>query len=218
MPARADRQGGLAVKGWLRISACAAAAGLLASGLAMAQTTSTDEPRSDDRDDRGTARNSIAIGAGLVNADSQTQTYLMAALRLRLGRREHNADDWRGRPPDTGIRGYFEPEVGYWKAGNDRGGGKDQLIGFNLIGVIPMGAVDSFFGAGAAYHRIDNSILLGLPVSTGTESKLGVDAQFGIDIHLSRNLSLFGAGRFDLVQDLHRGVEGKGYLGLRVHF
>ncbi len=203
------------MKGWLRISAFAAM-GLLASGLVLAQTTDTDEPR---RDERASSRNSIAIGAGLVNADSQTQTYLMAALRVRIGgRRQGDADDWRGRPPDTGIRGYFEPEVGYWKAGDDRGGGKDQLLGFNLIGVIPLGPVDSFFGAGAAYHRIDQSILLGLPVSTGTESKLGVDAQFGIDIYLSRNLSLFGAGRFDLVQDLRRGVEAKGYLGLRVHF
>jgi hypothetical protein len=218
MPARADRQGGLAVRDWRRISALAAA-GLLASGLAMAQTTSTDEPRKEDRDDRGAARHSIAVGAGLVNADSQTQTYLMAALRLRLGgRRDNDSDDWRGRPPDTGIRGYFEPEVGYWKAGSDRGNGKDQLIGFNLIGVIPLGSIDSFFGAGAAYHRIDNSILLGLPVASGTASKLGVDAQFGIDIHLSRSLSIFGAGRFDLVQDLHRGVEGKGYLGLRARF
>jgi len=206
------------VNDWRKISALAAA-GLLASSLAMAQTTGTDEPQRDDRDERGAARSSLAVGVGLVNADSETQTYLMAALRLRLGcRRDHDADDWRGRPPDTGIRGYFEPEVGYWKAGNDRGGGKDQLVGFNLIGVIPLGSVDSFFGAGAAYHRIDRSILDGVAVSTGTESKLGVDAQFGIDIHLNRNLSLFGAGRFDLVQDLHRGVEGKGYLGLRIHF
>lgn len=204
------------MKGWLRISAFAAV-GMLASGLVMAQTPGTDDDSR--RDERESSHNSIAVGAGLVNADSQTQTYLMAALRLRLGhRRDHDSDDWRGRPPETGIRGYFEPEVGYWKAGSDRGNGKDQLIGFNLIGVIPLGPVDSFFGAGAAYHRIDQSILLGLPVSAGTESKLGVDAQFGIDVHVSRNLSLFGAGRFDLVQDLRRGVEGKGYLGLRIHF
>jgi hypothetical protein len=135
-----------------------------------------------------------------------------------MGHRREDADDWRGRPPETGIRGYFEPEVGYWKAADDQGGGKDQLIGFNLIGVVPLGPVDSFFGAGAAYHRIDQSILVGVPGAAGTASKLGVDAQFGIDIHLSRSLSLFGAGRFDLVQDLHRGVEGKGYLGVRIHF
>jgi hypothetical protein len=203
------------VRGWLKISAFAAA-GLLACGVAMAQTS--DEPQRDDRDDRGTARNSLAVGVGLVNADSSTQTYLMAALRLRLGGRHDRDDDWRGRPPDTGIRGYFEPEIGYWKAGDDLGGGKDQLIGFNLIGVIPLGSIDSFFGAGAAYHRIDTSILDNVPVSAGTQSKLGVDAQFGIDIHVNRNLSLFGAGRFDLVQDLRRGVEAKGYLGLRFHF
>lgn len=205
------------MRGWLKVSALAAA-GLLASSLAMAQTTGTDDTQRDDRDERAEARSSLAIGAGLVNVDSATQGYLMAALRLRLGRRYERDDDWRGRPPDTGIRGYFEPEVGYWKAGSDLGNGKDQLIGFNLIGVIPLGAVDSFFGAGAAYHRIDRSILDNVPKSTGTEGKIGVDAQFGIDVHLSRNLSLFGAGRFDLVQDLRRGVEGKAYLGLRFHF
>jgi len=207
------------VKGWLRISALAAAAGLLASGLALAQGTTTDDSQQQDERQRSD-NNSLAVGAGLVNADSQTQPYLMAALRLRIGHhhQQHDSEDWRGHPPDTGIRGYFEPEIAYWKAGSDQGGGKDQLIGFNLIGVIPLGPVDSFFGAGAAYHRIDQSILLGVPTATGTEGKVGVDAQFGIDLYLNRSLSLFGAGRFDLVQDLRRGVEGKAYLGLRARF
>jgi len=205
------------VKGWLRISAFAAVACLLTGGLALAQSTSSDDSQQQE-DQRRPDHNSIAVGVGLVNTDSQTQPYLMAALRLRIGgHHQQDSGDWRGRPPDTGIRGYFEPEVGYWKQKSSDGGGKDELLGFNLIGVIPLGPVDSFFGAGAAYHRIDNSILLNGP-ATGSQGKLGVDAQFGIDIYLTRSVSLFGAGRFDLVQDLHRGVEGKAYLGLRARF
>ena len=204
------------MRGQTKIAAFAAA-GLLVSGLALAQ--GTEDSQRDDRDRDREARSSLAVGVGLVNADAQTQTYLMAALRLRVGGHQRDDDgDWRGRRPESGIRGYFEPEIGYWKAGNDLGNGKDQLIGFNLIGVIPLGPVDSFFGAGAAYHRIDASILTGVPTAAGTESKLGVDAQFGIDLYLNHHLSLFGAGRFDLVQDLRRDVEAKAYLGLRVRF
>ncbi len=212
------------MKEWLRISVFAAAAGLVGSGLALAQatgSTSDDAQQQDQQDQREGDRNSIAVGVGLVNSTSeQTQTYLTAALRLRIGGHRENNDpnDWRGRQPASGIRGYFEPEIGYWKASSDLGGGKDQLIGFNLIGVVPLGRVDSFFGAGAAYHRIDNSILLGVPTATGTASKLGVDTQFGIDVYLNRSLSLFGAGRFDLVQDLRHGGETKAYLGLRARF
>lgn len=208
------------MKGWLKISAFAAA-GLLTSGLLMAQAPppGTDEPQQNNDDERASDHGAFALGGGLVNAASQTETYLMASLRLRIGgHREKDPDDWRGRAPSTGIRGYIEPEVGYWKASADQGGGKDELFGFNIIGVVPLGPVDSFFGAGAAYHRIDQSILQGVAGATGSASKLGIDTQFGIDIHLGHTVSLFGAGRIDLVQDLRRSVEEKAYLGLRFHF
>ena len=83
----------------------------------------------------------------------------------------------------------------------------------NLVGVLPLGAVDSFFGVGAGIHWIDAE-LLGLP-GDDTETKFGANAQFGIDLYVSDSWSAFGTGRFDLVQDATDDIQGKIYLGLR---
>jgi hypothetical protein len=193
-----------------------AAALLLLGTPARAQQ---DDDRSKDGDDDASRQNlALAVGVGLADINSVAESYLMASLRIRVGgRHAESTPDWRGRQPDNGMRGYFEPEVGYWKATGKNGTGKDTLVGVNLIGVAPLGSVDTFFGAGVGFHSID-AMLLHDPTKTGNQSKIGVNAQFGLDVYLTRSLSLFGTGRFDIVQDAKQNVQSKVYLGIRARF
>lgn len=183
---------------WTTLTAALAVTMLLAGAPAFAQDD--DDEYDDDRDNFA-----LAVGLGLVEPETdEVETYLMAALRIRAGRGED-----RGRR-SGGIEGYLEPEVGYWE--NDAGA-SDLLAGVNLIGVLPLGAVDSFFGVGAGIHWIDAE-LLGVE-GNDSETKFGANAQFGIDLALGESWSAFGAGRYDLVQDSADDIQGKIYLGLR---
>ena len=52
----------------------------------------------------------------------------------------------------------------------------------NLIGVVPLGSVDSFFGVGAGVHSLDASLLANSSGKTGNQTKFGANAQFGLDL------------------------------------
>ena len=53
----------------------------------------------------------------------------------------------------------------------------------NLVGVVPLGIVDSFYGVGAGVHFVDASLLENDPGLTDSETKLGANAQFGLDLY-----------------------------------
>ncbi len=204
---------------WL--TAVAVGATLMAPIVARAQDPQSrdgDPNRDPYADYKEEKRFAVSVGVGLVEPSngSFTEPYITASLRIRAGHK--NEEDYGS--PDRGIRGYIEPEIGYWETNEARGGGKasDLLIGANLIGVVPFGNIETFFGAGAAYHQIDAALLKDNPGKTGNQSKVGVDAQFGVDLFLSEHLSAFGTGRFDLVQDAQDSLQTKIYLGLRAHF
>jgi hypothetical protein len=198
------------MKCWTMASALALTA-LLSTGWAQAQTS--------DRDDTGGGRNrdrfAFSVGAGLVEPSGGVETYYTAALRIRVSGRDEDRQHATG---DEGVTGYLEPELGYWKASGNNGTGSDTLFGINLIGVVPFGSVDSFFGVGAGLHSIDKSLLLADPTLSGKDSKFGANTQFGIDIYITHKLSAFGTGRFDLVQGAQNRVQSKVYLGLRARF
>jgi len=196
---------------WILVSALALIA-LLATGRAQAQTN-----RNDDEGGRNRERFALAVGVGLVEPTNEVETYYMAALRIRVSGRDDDSQQRRATG-DEGVTGYIEPEVGYWKASGDNGKGSDTLLGINLIGVVPFGSVDSFFGVGAGIHSVDTSLLENDPRLSGTDTKFGGNAQFGIDIYINSKLSAFGAGRFDLVQGSQDKVQSKVYLGLRARF
>jgi hypothetical protein len=201
---------------WLKTSALLGAA-LLTANLASAQSRS-DRDR-DDRDDRGepTIPNyAVSVAVGLVEPSGQTENYYTAALRIRLGRNEDEDD--RGGRRDRGIQGYLEPEIGYWKSTDRLIKGNDTLLGVNLIGAFPFSSAETFLGAGVGAHFVDSKVLRADPNLTGSQTKLGVNAQFGIDLNLTRTLSVFGVGRFDLVQGAKDNVQSKVYLGLRDRF
>jgi len=197
---------------WLRISALIGAL-LLSATLASAQSSSSR----DDDDDSDEAPNfALAVAVGLVEPANQTETYYTAQLRIRLGLGEDEDDDNGGRSrQDRSIQGYIEPEIGYWKSTADNVQGDDTLVGVNLVGAFPFAAAESFLGVGVGAHFVDSSLLENSSNVKGSETKLGVNAQFGIDLRLTRSLSVFGTGRFDLVQGAKDNVQSKVYLGLR---
>jgi hypothetical protein len=198
---------------WLRISALIGAF-LLSANLASAQSSSS---RDDDDDDSDEIPNyALAVAAGLVEPANQTETYYTAQFRIRLGRGEDGDDNGGGRArQDRSIQGYIEPEIGYWKSTADNVKGDDTLVGVNLIGAFPFAAAESFLGVGVGAHFVDSSLLENRSNVRGSETKLGVNAQFGLDLRITDNLSAFGAGRFDLVQGAKDNVQSKVYLGLR---
>lgn len=203
------------MKRWMMVGLLTAAT-LVSAGRAQAQS-SNDRDRDDDRGDRHRDRFALGVGIGLVEPLNKVETYEMASLRIRFNGRD--GDDRRG--DDEGIIGYLEPEVGYWKPSSGHPGkGSDLLFGINLVGVIPLGPVDTFLGVGAGVHQIDTTLLTSNPPAgaSGNESKFGANAQFGIDLYITRKLSAFGVGRFDLVQGSEDRIQSKVYLGLRGRF
>jgi hypothetical protein len=221
-------EGGANVKNWLAVS-------IVIAGLAWGIPAAAQD-RSDDEDEGGEPRLALGVGLGLVEPSDDVEPYLNASLRIRIGggggdrddrggresRDRRRSDDWRGRRnDDQGIRGYLEPEIGYWEANSDNDGdpeGSDLLVGLNLVGVVPLGSVDSFFGVGAGAHFIDAQLVDATDIDGDSQTKLGLNAQFGLDIYLTRSLSLFGVGRFDLVEDTDDSVQSKVYIGLRGRF
>lgn len=122
-----------------------------------------------------------------------------------------------GRPARThasrrfGMRGYLEPELGYWSQSSRGISRSDLLLGLNLIGSTPVGpSADFFVGGGIGYHFADDDF-------NATDDSLGVNAQFGADIFVARRVSLFAVGRFDLVDD-RDDLEAKAYVGARFYF
>ena len=196
---------------WLMTSALLGAA-LLAANLASAQSSASDR----DRDGKGeptTPNYAVSVGVGLVQPTGQTENYYMAALRIRLNREDEDTSG--GGRRESGIQGYLEPEIGYWTSTDDKVKGSDTLVGINLIGAFPFASAETFLGAGVGAHFVDASVLASDANLKGSQTKLGANAQFGIDLHVTRTLTVFGAGRFDLVQGAKDNVQSKIYLGLR---
>ena len=185
-------------------------------GLALIASQPVLAQSDDDEDEDSPYNFALGVGVGLVEA-GETEDYLTAALRIRVGRDGDEDDDGRGRR-DRGIEGYIEPEIGYWESSNDLIDGSDLLVGVNLVGAMPYARAESFIGVGVGAHFIDTALLENNASLDDSETKLGVNAQFGIDLRLSRSLSAFGTGRFDLVQGSAENVQTKVYLGLRARF
>ncbi len=158
----------------------------------------------------------FGIGIGLVNLDEEAieddvETYLTAHLRIAFG------DTSAHKGGRRGLRGYLEPEIGIWESDF----ASDTLLGINIIGSIPFNAVDFYVGAGAAIHMLETDAIVvgGEQVRPATDDDaFGVNAQFGVDVHLNETVTVFGTGRFDIVNDSSDSLEAKVYLGLRFGF
>lgn len=186
-----------------------------------------EERRQDRRDDRdddrdGSRRFALGLGAGVVEPDEEGEIYYLGAFRIRLfeNDRERRDDDWRYASRGD-IQAYLEPEVGYWERDEDRFSESDLNVGINAIGVVPGQAVDYFFGVGLGLHFLDTQIDVAdpaVPDVDESDSHFGGNFQVGLDIHLGRTVSLFGAGRFDVIEGVDETLQGKVYMGLRLWF
>lgn len=147
------------------------------------------------------------VEGGTVISDDDVEQYLTLSLRIPFGDRHA----YRGSS-SGGFRGYLEPELGYW----DGDFASDLLFGINVVGGMPFNAVEFYVGGGIGIHFLDSDLVL--PGGQDGDEALGVNAHFGVDVSVSESVSVFGTGRFDLVDDDRDELEGKAAVGLRFHF
>lgn len=175
-------------------------------------------------------RFALGLGFGIVRPEDSGEGYINASLRIRINRDDKDRDNYYDRETrparhrDEGIRAYIEPEIGYWES--DFGGRdvEDLLAGVNIVGVVPTRHADYFIGAGVGIHFFDSRVttldtdgidnLSDLSLN-GSDERVGVNLQVGVDINLTPGLSLFGVGRLDLVEGAPDDTQEKIYLGLR---
>ena len=156
----------------------------------------------------------LGFQAGLADLDTGTETVLGATFRLRIAGPPADRDS-RGS-----MRGYLEPEVQYYESDFSVDAlsvtSDDLLVGLNIVGVVPFGAVDTFFGGGPALHFLDTSSeLTGLDDSS---EEFGLNIHVGVDVHVSESIALTVAGRLDLLEDAIDEEQTKILLGLRFKF
>lgn len=165
--------------------------------------------RAQEDDEEEYQRFALGIGAGLVDSGQVTSPYLTASLRIRLGDEDQHSG--------SGIAAYVEPEVGYWDDDVDDFGSSatDALLGVNIGGSVALRTVQYFVGAGLGVHFLDTELASGVDES---ETSLGVNAHFGVDVAVGESMSLFGVGRVDLVDELEEDRQVKVYLGARFRF
>jgi Outer membrane protein beta-barrel domain len=170
-------------------------------------------------------RFALGVGGGLVTSGGSSDPYLTANLRMRIGYRV------AGEERQGSVFGFVEPEVGYSTRSIGTFDAKDTLIGVNVGGAVRLRVFEYFVAGGVGYHLTDETgVTSGGQSLDVSDNNVGVDAQFGFDVRLNQVVSIFGVGRYDLVQetdeqrDAHRrlGVRSgeqqtKVYLGLRVH-
>lgn len=194
--------------------------------------------RHDPRDWEDEGKYSLGFGLGLISLDDPGQAddveiYGTINFRFAVGPGHDRPGSWRG---------YLEPELGYWESSNSpvavvnpfqgsitqATGRSDLLLGINIVGVMPLQAVDFFIGAGAGIHFIDEDLRVVESASrsaaittrnvSNSDEALGVNAHFGVDVGITRRVSFFGVGRFDIVDDSSNSLDAKAYLGLRFRF
>jgi len=159
---------------------------------------------------------SVGLGAGITQTDIGSQPYWMLNARFRAGYRS------TGEEHKGAITGFVEPEIGYWSGDEDTLVGNtvvnvdesDLLVGVNVGGAVRLKNVEFFLGGGAGCHFINRDV----GAVSQDDNKIGVDAQFGFDLLMTETVSIFGVGRFDLIQDAPNASQGKAYVGVRFHF
>ena len=182
--------------------------------LAALALTILGVPALAQEDEQG--RFSLGIGGGMVDGGADTEPYFNANMRFRVGYRAE------GTEREAGIIGFVEPEVGYWSTDTAAGELSDTLLGVNVGGAVRLRVFEYFVGAGAGYHLVDGERRIsGNRLEDFDEGALGFNVQFGFDVRFSESVSIYGVGRFDLIDldDVPATIVGeeqtKAYLGLR---
>ena len=191
-----------------RVAGAGLLVGLFAgSGPLAAQTTAPEERRQD-------YTWGIGVSVGVVLPDGDGEFTLAGTVRRRIGGGRSQPPDTQGtRPPawtwerregesHGGAQAYLEGELGYWKRSATGGDDRDVLAGVNLVGVVPTRRIDLSLGVGFGVHFTD--FQAGTPSATG-DTRFGGNLQFGVELHASNRIGIFGVGRIDLLEgDRHR--------------
>jgi hypothetical protein len=168
----------------------------------------------------------VGLGYGVVFIDGQGDGYFGVNVRRRVGGRSGDEKEEQGRSGDEqtgfrlgrqreGIRAFLEAEYGRFKREADGRQDTDSLLGLNIIGVVPARSVDIFLGIGFGMHFFDAE-----PAMAADEdaSRIGGNAQFGVEVYVSDSVGVFGVGRVDFLEGERLGQQSKVWGGLRVHF
>ena len=200
---------------------------LIGSLLFLSLAAGTSAQQVDDRESRRVAERweqyDIALGLGFgidrVNFDERSEnvgvSHFLANFRFNFWD-DDGGDFGRSNARRSSLKAYLEAEVGYWSDSELRPFESDLLIGINGIAALPAGPAEVFFGAGFGYHFFGG----GDPgeALAGEDREIGGNLQFGVDINFTRNLALFGSGRYDIllgnVYDFQTKITG----GVRLKF
>ena len=156
------------------------------------------------------AQTSLGLGLGIVDPeDVDTTLWTTINLRLPLGRRL-----------------FLEPEVGFWKSSEEFGNSEASLQDLNLGGNVILdlggsGDLSFWLGAGLGAHVLKAEVEIGdTEVESESDTKLGIHLLGGFDYDLDRDLGLFAAARYDIVDTDGEDNfnQAKVYGGLRVRF
>ncbi len=204
----------------------------------------------DDEEDYTDQRFAFGLGAGIVlpndEGNEDGEIYYSANFRWRVfdknargGRDDrdksgagyndrhnsrHNRGHYPGSQGDAGIRGFIEPEIGYWKRNTDDSEAEDLHIGLNLVGVVPTRSADFFVGVGFGFHQIDGERIRrnsgGVIIARDDigDDRLGANVHVGVELHVSESIGLFGTGRLDVLEDEPYDRQTKIWGGIRFHF
>ncbi len=159
----------------------------------------------------------LGLGAGIVQPDTQSETYWSANLRRRLGQRGERTSVTSSS--STGLHAYVEGEVGYWKGETATSKDKDLLIGANLIGEVPTKVVSLYLGVGFGVHFVDEEYFVDAVHVDHSDTRFGGNAQFGVEVKASDRVGIFGNGRLDFLSGSTRNRQyNKIWGGLRFYF
>lgn len=225
---------------------------VMAPSVLSAQQSSGDDLYEDlyDEEDVEYEGDNMAFGfgAGIVLPEDRSggedgEIYYSANFRWRLQgpdsndrRRRSNDGDYnarhnerhdRGRYPggasSGGIRGYLEPEIGYWSRSETDLDIDDTYLGLNIVGVVPTRYADFFLGVGFGFHSIDGKITnrdnVGNVIDeVSLDDTLGGNFHVGVELYITDSLGVFGTGRLDILEDRPFDRQTKVWGGLRFHF
>jgi hypothetical protein len=153
---------------------------------------------------------SLSLGAGYVAPSDLDSTFWVTAnYRFRIANRF-----------------LLEPEVGYWKKGDDEPGVDVSIedLHFGVNGIFELGSAGGtglrpWAGAGLGLHLVKGVVDFDDFDDDGafdeTDTELGIHLLGGLDFGLSESFDLYAAIRYDFVSDLN---QFKAYGGLRYRF
>ena len=194
---------------------------LCAVGFAPAASPRTGTTTGTGRDTTTSIGSPSALGRGRGRAGRRRRDLLpRRACRIRVSDDDGSAaaaTTTGATPAAATSRRTSSPRSATGRATTRESARATSRSGVNAVGVIPGRAVDYFFGVGLGVHFLDTQIdgVGAQPAGLVDESDahFGGNFQVGLDVHMSRHVSLFGTGRLRRRSRGGRDPAGQGLHG-----